>query len=135
MLPQKHFLISGASVAPFSFHHPEWILVSGVVSMAIDTDVVVLVWIRSRTEKSLKKFRNPAEIFTRFEPFMKAFFETGVLKTAMITHLAISAFILAVTFVFFRGVIIPVSIGVLTHLLSDIHNFRKFIPSRDTSYL
>ena len=125
MLPHKHFLISAAAAAPFSLHHPEWILASGLVSAAIDMDVVSLVWLNSVKQDSLKQFRNPVNIFGRYELFMKTIAETGVLKTALKTHFIFSALILALCLLFFKDLIIPVAIGVVTHILSDIPLLRS----------
>ena len=124
MLPHKHFLISAAAAAPFSLHHPEWILVSGLASAAIDMDVVALVWLKSGEEDSLKQFRNPVNIFSRYELFMKTIDETGVLKTALKTHFVISALMAGLSLLFFKSLVVLASIGVVTHILSDIPLLR-----------
>jgi len=125
MLPHKHFLISAAAAVPFSLHRPGWILVSGIVSAAIDIDVVSLVWLNPGKQDSLKQFKNPVNIFRRYELFMKTIAETGVLKIALKTHFIISAVMLALSILFFKSLIVPVTIGVATHILSDIPLLRS----------
>ena len=130
MLPHQHFLIAAAAAAPFSLHHPEWILVSGLVSAAVDTDVVVLVYLNAGKHESLRQFVNPINIFRWFGLFMQAISDTGILKTAMKTHIAVSAAVIAVSFIFFKGLLLPVSIGVVSHILSDIPNISKALGSK-----
>jgi hypothetical protein len=125
MLPHKHFLISAAAAAPFSLHHPGWILASGLVSAAVDMDVAALVWLKPGVDDGLRQFRNPLNIFSRYGLFMKTIAETGVLKTALKTHFVMSALILAVCLMFFKNLFVPVSIGVVTHILSDIPLLRS----------
>ena len=122
MLPHKHFLISSAAAVPFALATPGWILISGFVSAAVDLDVIALVWLRSGNEERLKQFRDPAAIFCRFDAFMDAITETGVLKTAMKTHLVSCAVILALAALFWQPHFAPLAAGVAAHLLSDVPN-------------
>jgi hypothetical protein len=125
MLPHKHFLISAAAAVPFSLHHPEWILASGVISAVVDTDVTVLVWVYAKKHEALAQFRNPINIFTRYGLFMETIEKTGVLKIAMATHLLMSGAILLLTGIYVKGLFVPAVIGVVSHILSDIPNIRK----------
>ena len=127
MLPHKHFLISCAAIAPFSLKTPQWILISGLTSALIDTDVVVLVWLNSKREESLKQFRNPGAIFKRYDIFMETIAETGVLNTALKTHFIFSALILLAAGLFFRPYFTPVAVGVATHILSDLPLLKKHL--------
>jgi len=134
MLPHNHFAIAGLAIIPAAYAlHPEsaiqnigtWVLVGGIASAAIDLDIVTLVLLRSRKDKSLRLFRNPIEIFRRFPLFMDTITETGVLRTGMKTHFVMAAIIPLLFLLFAKNYIVPVSVAVLSHILSDIPNMRR----------
>lgn len=56
---------------------------------------------------------------------MDDIYETGVMRTAMTTHPIISLAIVAVFYVFAKPLLLPVILGVLSHLISDIPNYRR----------
>jgi len=103
----------------------QWVLVGGLASVAVDLDVIALVLARSGREERLKQFRNPAQIQRKFTLFMDTLAETGILKTAMKTHFIISAVIILLSYCFLRQYFLPVTLGVVSHLLSDTPNLRK----------
>ena len=124
MLPHKHFLISAAVMAPFSIKTPEWILVAGLTSAVIDLDVIALVWVNAGKHDNLMQFKNPINIFSRFKVFMETIHKTGVLKYAMMTHFLLAALVAITAGIFCRPYLIPVAVGAVTHILSDIPNMR-----------
>jgi hypothetical protein len=130
LLPHSHFAIAALAIVPATYAlHPGstlqnvgvCVLVGGIASAAIDLDIIL----RSRTEQRLRFFRNPVEIFRRFPLFMETITETGVLGTGMRTHLAMAAIIPLLFAYFADRYIVPVSIAVLSHILSDIPNMRR----------
>ncbi len=127
MLPHKHFLISGAVMAPFAISKPEWILVSGLTSAVIDLDVVALVWAGAKQHASLREFKNPLKIYSLYDNFIRTIWKTGVLKNAMVTHLLFASLIVLVADMFFRPFVVPVAVGAVTHILSDLPLMKKAI--------
>jgi len=134
MLPHNHFLIAGLAIAPVSLalfpeksigETAEWVVIGGVVSAAIDLDIVTLVWLKSRQEQRLKPFRSLFEIYRRFKLFMDTITDTGVLKAGMITHFVVSVVAILVCRLLAPAYFVPVSIAVLSHILSDIPNMRR----------
>jgi hypothetical protein len=51
--------------------------------------------------------------------------ETGTLKTILITHMIFSLIIVLLFYLFLESYIIPVTFGILTHLLTDIKYIKK----------
>ena len=103
----------------------QWALASGLVAAAIDIDVYALVLAGSGKEARLKQFRNPLQIQRKFKLFMETIEDTGVLRAAMKTHFVISAAFLVVSHYFLNSYFIPVALGVVTHLISDIPHLCK----------
>lgn len=93
--------------------------------MIIDLDILVLVLARSRKEPLLKIYRNPLRIFSNFKDFMNAITKTGVLKTGMITHLLGSAIVLLIAAHFLKPYVLPIMLGIISHIVSDIPNLRR----------
>ncbi len=136
MLPQKHFAISGLTIAAVTFAaYPEksvmeiskWALFGGILSAAIDMDVVILVYLRSRKDLRLRRFRNMLNIFRDFNGFKDVMAETGVLKTGMISHLLLSAVLVVFFYLFSGDYFIPAVLGVATHLITDLPNYRRLV--------
>lgn len=134
MLPHNHFLIAGLAISPVALtlfpemairEIGEWVVIGGVVSAAIDLDIVTLVFLKSRQEQRLRLFRNPLEIYRRFNLFMDTITDTGVLRSGMRTHLISSAAIILLCQFLAPAYIIPVSIAVLSHIISDIPNLKR----------
>lgn len=136
MLPNDHFLIAGLVIMPVTIIlFPEksaaeigrYVLAGGLLSAAVDLDICVLVWLKAKKENQLKPFRNPLEIYRNFNAFMKVITETGVLRTGLKTHLLLSAFVVFMVYFFWNAYLVPVTLGIVTHLLSDIPNIRRLI--------
>lgn len=136
MLPHNHFAVAGLIIAPVGIvlfpQKPiveigEWVLVGGLLSTAIDLDVYALTILRSKKENQLKIFRNPVEIHRKFKLFMDTIAKTGVLKTGLKIHLLSSILILLICYLFLNSYLLPVTLGVVSHLISDIPNFRRVI--------
>ncbi len=133
MLPGKHFVISGLVVAPVAIALAQprsvigvagWILAGGAVSAAIDIDVYLLVLARSGKESRLRQFRDPLQIQRQFKLFMDTIAETGVLKAAMKTHFALAAVFILAAYYFFNPYFIPLTLGVVSHLVCDVPHLR-----------
>jgi len=134
MLPHKHFIIAGALAGPAALIlSPEttpatvaaWVAVAGIVSAAIDTDVLALVFIRSGSRPGLRPYVNPIEIFRRFDAFMDALADTGTLRIAMVTHFLLAAIAVALSYQYLGNRFLPAVIGVVTHLISDLPNMKR----------
>ncbi len=112
------------------FTYPQvlvWAVVAGTVSAAIDLDVVTLILLNASRHPPLRRFLNPLNIFTQFKLFMQTITETGLLKTAMKSHIAIFFLLVILTRLFWPAWLLPVTVAVVTHLLSDIPNIRKAV--------
>ena len=136
MLPQHHFLISALVLTPVALvFYPEltligvgpWILYGGLLSAAVDIDVVALTFLKSKGDDRLKRFRNPLEINRNFKLFMDTLFETGLLRIAIKTHFILSAFIILIFYLSSSQYFIPVLLGVASHLASDIPNIQRVL--------
>lgn len=136
MLPHKHFLISGLTIflaAILLFPEKsvigigEWVLIGGLLSSAIDLDIYILVLLKSRSESRLKPFRNPLEIYRNFGLFMDTIFKTGLWKIGLITHLALSVLIVILFYLFSNTYFIPIVLGVVSHIITDIPNLQRLV--------
>ena len=141
MLPHNHFLIAGLTITPvaitvFPEKSPveigEWILVGGLLSAAIDLDIIALVYLKSKKEKRLRPFRNIWEIFRKFKLFKDTITETGVLRTGMKTHLLFSILVVLLFYFYLNNYFLPAALGVISHIISDIPNLRRLVHSRET---
>ncbi len=131
-MPQNHLFISTLTIAPVAVVYAGraedvllWVLVGGLVSMAMDLDVIALVFLRSRREKRLQPYRNPLLIFREFDRFMTLLKETGVRATVLKTHFISAAVIPPVFYLFWPAVVVPVALGVISHLLSDLAEINR----------
>ncbi len=134
MLPHKHFTIAGLAITPIALLMSpaktfteilEWVIAGGLISALLDLDLVALVNIKSKSVEALRPFRRPRTIFRQFGKFMGVVTETGVLGTAMKTHWLI-AIIIATAFYFgYISLYIPVLIGLLSHLATDLPNIGR----------
>ena len=132
MLPHNHFIVSTLTVAPVAVVYSGnvetvflWVLVGGLVSLVMDLDVIILVFLRSGAEKRLQPYRNPLLIFRDFDRFMTVLQETGVRDTVLKTHFMTSAVIPPVFYFLWPAVIIPVALGVISHLLTDLADIHR----------
>ena len=134
MLPHHHFLISVIIIIPISIiFFPLlsvieillWVLISGFVSILIDMDIIILVNIKR--DNRINQFKNPKMIFKEFKLFMDTIDETGVLKTAMITHIIISLSFIVLFFLFINTLFIPCLLGVISHIASDVPNINRVL--------
>ena len=132
MLPHNHFIVSTLTIGPVAIVYSGnvetvflWVMVGGLVSMAMDLDVLILVYLRSGAEKRLKPYRNPLLIFKDFDRFMVVLQETGVRDTVLKSHFMTSALIPPIFYFLWPAVIIPVALAVISHLLTDLADFHK----------
>jgi hypothetical protein len=70
-------------------------------------------------------FRNPVEIYRQFRIFMDTITDTGVLRTGLKTHLLSSLAILLLYRLLAPDYLVPISVAVLSHILSDIPNMKR----------
>jgi hypothetical protein len=135
MLPQKHFVISSVAMIPVaavasSQNIPqavEWIVLAGVVSAAIDLDVLALIYVEGKDYPALRIFYNPLNLFTKFKLFMKTLVDTGLIKTAMKSHFTTFIALPLLTWLLSPAYLLPVSVAVFTHFLSDIPNIKLLL--------
>ncbi len=134
MLPHNHFIVAGLAISPVAMilfpeksagEIGEWVVIGGVVSAAVDLDIIALVLMRSRQEKRLRPFRSLIEIYRKFDLFMDTITDTGVLRTGLITHLFLSAAIILLCYFFTKAYAVPATVGTLSHILSDIRYVRR----------
>ncbi|MCF6289435.1 MAG: hypothetical protein L3J03_00300 [Desulfobacterales bacterium] len=132
MLPQNHLFISTLTIAPVAVVYAGraedillWVLVGGMVSMAMDLDVIILVFLRSRGEKRLQPYRNPVLIFREFDQFMTVLKETGVRDTVLKTHFMTAAVVPPIFYFLWPSVVVPVALGVISHLLGDLADINR----------
>jgi len=139
MLPHKHFVLAAAVIAPATVvFYPEksaletatWTLAGGTLSAAMDLDVLLLVFLRSGKEQRLRRYRNIINIFREFRTFKDDIAETGVMKSGLQSHFIIAALMVTVTALFLNTWLFPVLIAVVTHLISDLPNFRRLARMR-----
>ncbi len=134
MLPHKHFMVAAIAIAPVAYIMSpakglsdvmRWVVAGGLVSVAVDFDVLALVMIKGGKTDTLRPFKNPLNIVRQFDRFMDALAATGVLRTAMATHAVISLALVAVFYLYGGDYFIPALLGVLTHLATDIPNMKR----------
>lgn len=132
MLPHGHLIISTLTIAPVAMVYSgsaekviAWVLVGGLATVLMDLDVIVLVLLRSRTEKRLHPYRSLVRIFTEFERFMAVLTETGLRDTVMKSHFAYAALIPPLAYFLWPGMVVPVALGVVSHLLSDLADINR----------
>lgn len=134
MLPHKHFAIAGLVIAPAALlvspamsalEIIKWVFACGLVSAMLDLDITAFAMAKARKSAALNPFKRPRNIFRKFDQFMAAALETGILKKALITHLLSSAAIVLIFYFYGMSLFIPVSLGVISHLASDIPNYRR----------
>jgi hypothetical protein len=136
MLPHYHFLITVIILLPFiAIFYPElsyteivyWIIIGGIISIIIDFDVIFMTYIKSDKEEKLKQFKKPQKLFKNFKQFMDVITELGILKKVMITHIISSILIILLFYFFINHYVVPVSIAVIIHIISDIPNIKRLI--------
>ena len=132
MLPHNHFIVSTLTIAPVAVVYSGkaeevllWVLVGGLVSIVMDLDVIILVFLRSGAEKRLQPYRNPLLIFRDFDRFMTVLQETGVRDTVLKIHFMTAAVIPPIFYFLWPAVIIPVALGVISHLLTDLADIHR----------
>lgn len=133
MMPHKHFLVSTIliifvvlfffpTLSPIQFL--VWILLAGIFSVIVDIDMLILIPL-SRDKKILP-YRNFSYLNNHFNQFMKLISKNGIMKTSLKTHILLSLFFIATAYFFINTYFIPIIIGVISHLLSDIPNLRYY---------
>ena len=86
--------------------------------MIIDIDSIIILTFAK--DKRLARFKSLKEIFIDFNGLISAFRRTGALKVLAITHLMTSIFIVVISFFVFNDYIVPILIGVISHLSTDL---------------
>ncbi len=136
MLPYKHFLIAGVVTAGAGIVLPpeksvieiiKWVLAGGILSSAVDLDVLVIVLLKSQREVRLRPFRSVFEMHRKYMLFMDTIFETGALRIAMKTHFIISGLMILLSYFFLHAYFVPVVLGVASHIISDLPHLQRVI--------
>ena len=73
----------------------------------------------------MRIYRNLFTIFGNFRQFKETLAETGLLRYGMITHILFSATGLLTVYLLLPTFFIPVTIGVLSHIITDLPNVKK----------
>lgn len=100
-------------------------MLGGTLSAAIDLDIYTIASLKSREKPELKIFRNPLNIYRKFDSFMEATLKTEVLRIGMATHFVLGAFIFFLAYHFLNPYSIPIFLGILSHILSDMPHLLK----------
>lgn len=133
MMPHKHFIVSTIFVVLIiwlffpSFSYTQiliWIIIAGIFSIIVDFDSAFLLY--TSKDKKLKPFKNFFYLNRHFNQFMKIIAKNGIMKTALRTHIILSVIYVLIAYFFIYSYFIPISIGVASHLLSDIPNLRYY---------
>jgi len=133
MLPHKHFIVALVLIVIVALvFYPAlstmdlvlWVVVGGIISAAIDLDVMVLLN-TAKLPKKLEKYAKPAGVFKDYKGFMRALCETGVVKKVIVTHFSFSAVLILLFYFFANFYFVPVLLGVLSHLATDIRDVKK----------
>ncbi len=132
-MPQHHAAIAAVAAAAAGLAmvpgHPvatllAWVAASAAAAAVIDLDVMAHVGWAARTDASLARWTDPRNVGGDFGGFIGALRAKGLLRRAGATHLAISAAIALITWLLAPPLLVPVLVGVLTHLASDLRYLR-----------
>lgn len=104
----------------------EWVLIGGFISAAQDIDIYLILIFKSINNNRLKPFRSLIRIHQEFNSFMTTAKKTGVLKTAMKSHFIILFIVLFFFYFYKSSYFLPVIIGMLSHILTDIPNIKNY---------
>ena len=102
----------------------QWVVAGAVVSGAIDLDVMAHVASATRADPGLKRWTDPGNVGRDFKGFIAALRARGLLRRAGATHVAISFQAVALAILLARGLLVPVLVGVVIHLASDLQYLR-----------
>jgi hypothetical protein len=125
--PLSFLLIPDALSASFLYAGIIWAVTAGIVAFVIDLDIIVMVAVGARKDKRLRPYNSIQKVARDFRGFIDTLYETGLLKKAMLTHLAVSILLIVVTFFVSSFFIVPVVVGVVTHLATDIPHVKRII--------
>lgn len=111
----------------------KWALTGGILSAAMDLDVLLVVLIRSGKEPRLRRYRNIFNIFREFRSFKDTIASTGVMRTGLVTHFFIATLLVTMSALLMRQYLFPVVLAVLSHIITDLPNFRILADKRASS--
>jgi len=129
MMPQYHSVIAAVVTAVVSLAlYPGnshvtllvWVVASAIVAAVIDLDVMAHVAVAAKHDPGLKRWTDPRNVGKDFRGFIEALRAKGILKRAGVTHLVISIAFILLTWSLSPSLLVPVSIGVATHLATDL---------------
>jgi len=133
MMPQYHTVIAAVVTAAVGLAiYPgnamstllAWIIASALVAAVIDLDVMAHVARAAKRDPSLHRWTDPRIVGKDFRGFIEALRAKGLLRRAGATHLGISLAIVVVTWLLAPSLLVPVLIGVVTHLATDLQYLR-----------
>jgi len=132
MLPHAHLIIAAITIAPVAFTLFGgyklvilWVIVGGLTTLLMDLNAFTLVLVFARSHESLRPYCNPFRIYRDFAGFMTTMAEADTLNTVYRFNLITGAVAPIIVYLFWPGLAVPVVLGVLTHLLSDVPGLRK----------
>ena len=132
MLPHVHLIIAAITIAPVAFTLFGgyqllilWVIVGGLTTLLMDLNAFTLVLVLARSHESLRPYCNPFRIYSDFAGFMTAMAETGTLNTVFTFNLISGAIAPIIVYLVWPALAVPVVLGILTHLLSDVPRLRK----------
>ena len=133
MMPQYHSVIAAVvtaavSLALYPGNSPVtllvWVVASAIAAAVIDLDVMAHVAVAAKHDPGLRPWTDPRNVGKDFRGFIEALRAKGILRLAGMTHLVISIAIVILTWLLMPSLLVPVSIGVATHLATDLQYLR-----------
>jgi len=133
MMPQYHAVIAAVVTAAvgLALYGDDpittllvWVASSAVVAAVIDFDVMAHVSRAAKHDPSLQRWTDPRNVGRDFRGFIEALRAKGLLKRARVTHLGTSVALVVVTWLLMPSLLVPVLIGVVTHLGTDVQYLR-----------
>ena len=133
MMPQYHAVIAAVVTAAVgSTLFPDnsittllvWVAVSAVVAAVIDLDVMAHVARAAKRDPALKHWTDPRNVGKDFRGFIEALRAKGILRMAGATHMGISIAFILIAWLLSPDLLVPVLIGVVTHLATDVQYLR-----------
>jgi hypothetical protein len=132
MLPHWHLVI-GAAVAAVVWWavgpDPLWTMaawsaVAGAVGAGIDLDIMAIVRRAGAKDAEVAPWADPRAVFADFKGFLRMLRAKGLLRTAAVSHVTIGVLLVASSWLLVPDYVVPVAVGVVTHLASDVQYLR-----------
>jgi len=105
-------------------------VISGFISSLLDLDVLILIYLKSRNNPDLRVFRNPLNIYKKYDRFMELSSSEKFLGITPLTHVLISIFVLLLLHFYLKNIFIPVFLAIFSHLTGDVPEFWRILEKR-----